>query len=128
MDGPLRLKPEVVLSIHRRQVAEHGGDDGIRDENLLLSALARPENLVAYSDIVPDIARLAASYAFGIARNHPFLDGNKRTAYVACRTFLCRNGHDFEASPEEKYLTFLSLAEGRLTEEELGDWIRARLV
>jgi len=128
MDRPLWLRSDVVLSIHRRQLAEHGGDEGIRDEILLLSVPARPESLMVYADTAPDLSRLAASYAFGLARNHPFLDGNKRTAYVACRTFLRLNGHDLEASPEEKYLTFLSLAEGKLTEEELGDWIRARLV
>jgi death-on-curing protein len=93
----------------------------------LASALARPKNLVAYSETSPDIAALAAAYAFGITRNHPFLDGNKRTAFVVCRTFLILNHHDLSASQEEKYRTFLELAEGRFSEEELADWIRARL-
>jgi death-on-curing protein len=93
----------------------------------LLSALARPQHLLAYGDPPPDAAALAAGYAFGIARNHPFIDGNKRTALVAARTFLLINGYDLEASQEEKYLTFLHLAEGSLTEEELAAWIRQHL-
>lgn len=117
---------ETVLAIHSRQIAEHGGSDGLRDEGLLLSALARPENLLAYGENV-DIAALAASYAFGIAKNHPFIDGNKRTSLVVMRTSLASNGIDFAASREEKYITFLKLAEGRLSEEQLADWIREHI-
>lgn len=121
---------DVVYAVHRRQIAEHGGGDGIREPGLLESALARPHNLAVYSDPgnQPDLAALAAAYAWGLARNHPFVDGNKRTAYVVCRTFLKLNGRDIEASPEEKYLTFLRLAEGRLSEPELAGWIRDHLI
>ena len=121
------LLEESVRAIHERQIAEHGGSSGVRDEGLLLSALARPQHLLAYGDPPPHAAALAAAYAFGIARNHPFIDGNKRTALVAARTFLLINGYDLEASQEEKYLTFLRLAEGSLSEEELAAWIRQHL-
>ena len=82
------LLEETVYAIHKRQIAEHGGSDGVRDEGLLLSALTRPKNLLAYSEQTPDISALAASLAFGIAKNHPFIDGNKRTALIVPRTFL----------------------------------------
>ena len=99
----------------------------MRDEGLLLSALARPQNLLAYGEPAPDLASLAAAYSYGIARNHPFVDGNKRTALVAVRTFLILNGVDLEATQDEKVLTFLNLAEGAISEEELADWIRKRI-
>lgn len=121
------LLEEAVRAIHERQIAEHGGSSGLRDESLLLSALARPQHLLAYGDLPPDAAALAAAYAFGIARNHPFIDGNKRTALIVARTFLLLNNSDVEASQEEKYLTFLRLAEGSLAEEEFAAWIRGRL-
>jgi death-on-curing protein len=121
------LLEETVRAIHSRQISEHGGRPGIRDEGLLLSALARPQNLAAYGDPPPDLAALAASYAYGIARNHPFIDGNKRVALVAARTFLLINGGDLVASQEEKYVTFLRLAEGGLSEDELAGWIRGCL-
>jgi death-on-curing protein len=128
MSARVWIHEDVVLAIHRRQLSEHGGADGVRDAGLLASALARPQNLRAYSEAPADFAALAAAYAFGIARNHPFLDGNKRTAYVVCRTFLILNGHDLDASREEKYLTFLSLAKGELSEDELVALIRGHLV
>ncbi len=121
------LLEETVRAVHSRQISEHGGKPGVRDEGLLLSALARPQNLAAYGDPPPDLAALAASYAFGIARNHPFIDGNKRVALVAARTFLRINGADLDATQEDKYITFLHLAEGRLSEEALAEWIRARI-
>lgn len=121
------LLEEAVRAIHSRQISEHGGRPGIRDEGLLLSALARPQNLAAYGDPPPDWAALAASYSYGIARNHPFIDGNKRVALVAARTFLLINGADLVASQEKKYVTFLRLAEGRMSEDELAGWIRARI-
>lgn len=121
------LLEETVRAVHSRQISEHGGRPGIRDEGLLLSALARPQNLSVYGDPPPDLAALAASYAFGIARNHPFIDGNKRVALVAARTFLLINDADLEATQEKKYLTFLRLAEGGLSEDELAEWIRARM-
>ena len=121
------LLEEAVLAIHERQISEHGGSTGLREEGLLQSALARPQHLLAFGEPPPDGAALAASYAFGIARNHPFIDGNKRTALVVARTLLLLHGSDVEASQEEKYLTFLRLAEGSLTEEELAAWIRQHL-
>lgn len=121
------LLEETVRAVHARQISEHGGSPGVRDEGLLLSALARPQNLAAYGDPPPDLAALAAAYAFGIARNHPFVDGNKRVSHVAARTFLLVNGADLEATQEEKYVTFLRLAEGVLGEAELAEWIRERI-
>lgn len=121
------LLEETVRAVHSRQISEHGGKPGVRDEGLLLSALARPQNLAAYGDPPPDLAALAASYAFGLARNHPFIDGNKRVALVAARTFLLINGADLEAAQEEKYVTFLRLAEGGISEDALAEWIRARI-
>ena len=115
-----------VLAMHKRQIAEHGGIDGLRDEGLLLSAMARPENLAAYGENV-DLAALAASYAFGIAKNHPFLDGNKRTAFVIAVTFLNLNGYDFDAPSDDTYTLFLGLAEGSISEDEVAAWFRERL-
>ena len=115
------------MAIHQRQIAEHGGAEGLRDEGLLSSALARPQNLFAYVQPPPDLAVLAAAYAYGLARNHPFVDGNKRTSLVAARTFLLLNGANLEAGQDEKFLTFQRLAEGSLTEKELADWIRMRI-
>ena len=117
----------VVLAIHRRQLAEHGGLEGIRDEGLLESALYRAQNLLAYSESLPDVASLAAAYAYGIVKNHPFVDGNKRTAYVVMRTFLKLNGYDIQSSSEEKYQVWISLAEGKLSENELASWVRKHL-
>ena len=121
------IRTDVALAIHRRQLAEHGGSEGVRDAGLLASALDRPRNLAAYGDPAPDLAALAAAYAFGIARNHPFIDGNKRTAFVVCRTFLILNGSDISASREDKYSTFLRLAKGELSDEDLAGWIRRHL-
>ena len=121
------LLEETLTAIHHRQIAEHGGSEGLRDEGLLLSALARPQNLLAYGEPAPDLASLAAAYAYGIARNNPFVDGNKRTALVAARTFLILNGVDVEATQDDKVLTFLNLAEGVISEEELADWIQKRI-
>ncbi|SRR6266545_6225966 len=127
MDQIVWLLEETVIAIHQRQVSEHGGIEGLRDEGLLSSALARPQNLWAYAQPRPDLAALAAAYAHGIARDHPFVDGNKRTALVAARTFLLLNGVNLEASQDEKYLTFLQLAQGTVTEDQLADWIRKRI-
>jgi death-on-curing protein len=121
------LLEETITAIHHRQIAEHGGSEGLRDEGLLLSALARPQNLLAYGEPAPDLASLAAAYAYGIARNHPFVDGNKRTALVASRTFLILNGVDLETTQDDKVITFLKLAEGAISEEELADWTRKRI-
>jgi death-on-curing protein len=121
------LEKALVLAIHDRQLAEHGGSGGVRDEGLLESALARPQQLYAYGDPPPDLADLAAALAYGFARNHPFVDGNKRTAHVAYRTFLALNDADLVAADEEKYLTMLALAEGKLSESEFASWLRAHI-
>lgn len=113
---------EVAQAAHLEQLSEHGGGEGVRDQRLLESAMARPQNLLAYGD--PDAAALAAAYAFGIARNHPFVDGNKRTALVVSETFLTLNGYMLAASDAEIVVVFLALASGELTEVELADWFR----
>ena len=120
------VKIDRVLAIHSRQIAEHGGSDGVRDLGLLESALGRPVNIHAYEPD-SDIAQLAAAYAFGIVKNHPFIDGNKRTGYVAMETFLLRNGFELNGTPADKYLTIISLAEGTLSEQQLADWLRERI-
>jgi death-on-curing protein len=119
-------KPEVLIA-HSMQLAEHGGSDGIRDETLLDSALAKPRNVFAYADS-PSLPRLAASYAYGIARNHAFVDGNKRTALVVSEGFLRLNGMKVVSNPEEKYLTFLHLADGSLSEDDLAAWFAKHAV
>jgi len=127
VNQPLWISKRAVLAMHSEQLAEHGGSDGIRDETLLDSALAKPHNVFAYAD-EPDIFRLAASYAFGIARNHAFIDGNKRTALVVSLTFLDRNGWEISSSKEDLYFTFLHLAEGSLSEEDLTAWFTKHAV
>ena len=116
------LPKGAVLAMHARQLAEHGGGTGIRDEGLLESALQRPQNKFEYEN--PDVADLAAAYAYGIAKNHPFVDGNKRTALVAARTFLLLNGYQITASKEDRANTFIALAAGELSETELAEWFR----
>ena len=115
----------VAEAAHLEQLVEHGGGEGVRDARLLDSAMARAQNLAAYGE--PDAAALAAAYAFGIARNHPFVDGNKRTAAVVAETFLVLNGHTLEASDAELVVVFLALASGELSEAELADWFRRAL-
>ena len=119
------IAPAVALAAHREQLAEHGGGDGLRDLGLLESAMARPPNLAAYAE--PDAAALAASYAFGIARNHPFVDGNKRTAAVVSETFLDLNGFRLTATDAELVVAILALAAGELLEDELADWFRQHI-
>jgi death on curing protein len=121
------LEKALVLAIHDRQVVEHGGSAGVRDEGLLESALGRPQQLHAYGNPAPDLADLAAALAYGLARNHPFVDGNKRTAHVAYRTFLALNGADLDATDEEKYVAMLALAEGKLGERDFAAWLRPRM-
>jgi death-on-curing protein len=122
VSGWIWLSRDALLAAHDEQLAEHGGAAGIRDLNLFESALARPQNLAAYEQ--PDAARLAASYAFGIAKNHPFVDGNKRTALVALEAFLTLNGFSLEASDADCVIAILRLAEGDLDENALADWVR----
>ena len=114
-----------MLAVHDRQLSEHGGPAGVRDEGALASALARPVNQWYYG--TDDPCALAASYAFGIARNHPFVDGNKRTAWVAARLFLRLNGQALAFTEREAIATVLALAAGELSEEELADWLRQHL-
>lgn len=121
------LERPLAIAIHERQLAEHGGGIGVRDENLLNSALARPQQSHAYGDPPPDLANLAASLAFGLVRNHPFIDGNKRTAHVCYRVFLALNGADLVASDEDKYVTMIALAEGSLPEAEFATWLRQHI-
>lgn len=116
----------VVLAIHEAQLAEHGGIAGIRDEGLLASALVRPLNLEAYAENA-DAASLAAAYAFGISRNHPFLEGNKRTAFVVMELFLNLNGWVLEADDAECISTMLALASGELGEKAFAAWLREHL-
>lgn len=117
---------DLALALHDRQLAEHGGPAGLRDQGLLESALARPVNLALYEE--PDAAALAASYAFGIARNHAFIDGNKRTAWVLARLFLKANGVEIAFDKAEAIHAVLALAAGELSEEELAQWFRNRIV
>ena len=119
------VESDVASTAHRSQLAEHGGGDGIRDPGLFDSAMARPQNLVACGD--PDVSALAASYAFRLARSHPFMDGNERTAAVVAETFLILNGFWLHANDAEVVVAFLALAAGELGEEELADWFRDRV-
>jgi len=121
MNEPVWLDRDLVLAIHDRQISEHGGSSGVRDEGLLESALARPRNVFAYGE--PRLAALAAEYAFGIARNHPFVDGNKRTALVAAELFLDFNDVDLLATDAEAVTAFLALAAGELSLEGLTTWL-----
>jgi death on curing protein len=116
---------DVAMAAHAEQIAEHGGGEGVRDARLLESAMARPQNVAAYGEA--DAAALASAYAYGIARNHPFVDGNKRTAAVVAETFLLLNGYGLTATDAELVVAFLALAAGELTEEETTDWFRERL-
>jgi death-on-curing protein len=119
------IATEVALAAHAEELAEHGGGDGIRDAGMLDSAMARPQNLAQYGD--PDAAAVAAAYAYGIARNHPFTDGNKRTAAVVSETFLMLNGYALGATDAELVVAFVALAAGELGEDELADWFRQHL-
>lgn len=121
------IEKPFALAIHDRQLAEHGGSTGLRDESLLDSALARPRQLHACGEPPPDIAALASSLTFGLARNHPFLDGNKRTAAVACEAFITLNNAALAASDLELYPQYISMAEGNLSEAGFAVWLRDHL-
>lgn len=116
------LEAAVLRAVHEEQLAEHGGAAGIRDEGLFESALARPQHLAAYGE--PDLCDLAAAYGFGLARNHPFIDGNKRTAFVAVELFLLVNGQELMASDESCVLTMLAVAAGQMDEAAFAAWLR----
>ena len=121
------IEKPLAIAIHERQLAEHGGGSGVRDESLLDSALARPQQRYSYGDPPPDLAELAASLAFGLARNHLFVDGNKCAAAVACETFIMLNGGTLTANGLELYPQYLALAEGSLSEAEFADWLREHI-
>ncbi len=118
----------LIFAVHDRQMAEHGGPDGIRDRGAIESALARPRNLVSHGE--PDAFALAAAYAFGLARNHGFVDGNKRTAWVAARLFLADNGIrvQFDKAEAEAVAVMQAVAAGAVSEAQLADWFRRRIV
>lgn len=120
---PRWIEERDALTIHQQQLAAHGGLEGVRDIGLLQSALARPQHIFAYRQDV-SLAELAAAYAFGIAKNHPFIDGNKRTAYMAMILFLADNGWRVTASREDKYLTMIALASGQWSEEQYAAWLK----
>jgi len=122
---PIWLDSRIAHAIHDRQLAEHGGGAGLRDQGALESAMARPVNQWSYGE--DDRMRLAAAYAFGVARNHPFADGNKRTAWILARLFLMANGIEIEFDKVDAINTVLALAAGELSEEELADWFRQHL-
>ena len=119
------LDRAVILAIHDMQLAEHGGGAGVRDAGLLDSALGKPLHLQAYGEPPPDAAALAASYGYGISRNHPFIDGNKRTGFVAAELFLRLNGLALHADDASCVLTMLAVAAGDMPEEEFAAWLRA---
>jgi death on curing protein len=115
----------VITAVHEAQLAEHGGIVGTRDAGLLESALARPQQLAHYGE--PDAAALAAAYGYGISRNHPYLDGNKRTAFVAVELFLALNGFELIASDADCVMTMLKVAAGEIVEEAFAEWIRGNV-
>lgn len=122
MDEPIWMDSTDALIAHEMELAAHGGSQGVRDQGLLESALARPRNIWHYSAELPSLCTLAAAYAFGISANHPFVDGNKRTALLMSFAFLDVNGLQVTASQEDAYLAILALAAGELSEEHLAQW------
>jgi death-on-curing protein len=122
MSEPEWLDIDIVLDVHAEQLALFGGADGVRDRGLIESALGRPRHKFAYGE--SDLAALAAAYAFGIAKNHPFVDGNKRTAFASMLVFLGLNGIDFDVPPQDATVMIVSLAAGEVSEESLARWIR----
>jgi death-on-curing protein len=122
------IDAQVLRAVHEAQLSEHGGGAGVRDLGLFESALARPQQLASYGAPPPDAADLAAAYGFGLARNHPFVDGNKRTAFVAVELFLLLNGQRLAASDADCVMTMLALAAGELTESDFAAWLRRQLL
>jgi death on curing protein len=119
------VHPRVLHAVHDEQLAEHGGGTGVRDAGLFESAINRPQQLAHYG--TPDVSELAAAYGYGISRNHPFIDGNKRTAFVALEMFLVLNGHELVADDADCVLTMLAVAAGDIAESDLADWVRIRI-
>ena len=127
MTGYVWIRKDVLIALHAEQLAEHGGPEGIRDEGMLDSALARPQNLAAYETDI-DVPRLAASYVYGLAKNHAFVDGNKRVAFIAGELFLALNGYELEADDADCVVTMLAVAGGGLSEDELAAWFQKTAV
>ena len=123
MKEPYWLTREECLALHEMMLSQHGGSEGLRDENMLESALAKPRQLFAYGE--PTMSDLAASYVFGVVKNHPFIDGNKRTGFMLGAGFLERNGYEFHASEAEAVVRTLALAAGELSEAEFTAWLKA---
>ena len=123
MKEPYWLTREECLALHEMMLAQYGGGEGLRDENLLESALAKPRQLFAYGK--PSLSDLAASYVFGVVKNHPFIDGNKRTGFMLGAGFLERNGHEFHASEADAAVRTLALAAGEMSEAEYAAWLKA---
>lgn len=122
---PEWIRDDVVAAIHSMQIAEHGGKDGVLSEGALSASLTNPKHYFFYTDPKPDVAAIAARYAHSITSNHPFCDGNKRTAAVVCELFLELNGFEFKASDQEAYAMFIKLATSESDADEFADWIRA---
>ena len=122
-EQPTWLELQIVIAIHEKQIAEHGGLSGLRDRGLLESAIARPQHLYAYGE--PTIFDMAAAYAGGIVKNHPFLDGNKRTGFMTAYTFLRRNGMHLRAAQADAVQSVLALASSEMTEEQFARWLEA---
>ena len=127
LEEPAWLDPIAVHAIHQRQLSEHGGLAGVRDNGALEAASAGPKQIFFYADPAPDIAALAAAYALGLVRNHPFVDGNKRVALVVSRTFLRLNSYDLVAPPDAKYLAVLELASRDMSEDAFAEFVRFNL-
>ena len=123
MRQPIWVLREVVLILHEQSLAQFGGSLGIRDEGMLDSALARPKNLFSYTK--PTLFELAASYGFGLVKNHPFVDGNKRTGFVVAVLFLELNGYRFDGTEADATVTTLGLAAGEISEEQYGSWLKS---
>ena len=121
------IRTDLVYAVHESLLAQHGGPDGIRDKNAVESALARPQQLDVYGEPKPDAADLAAAYAYGLARNPGFCDGNKRTAWVVARLFLADNDINLKFAPSDAIHTMESVASGSLGERALADWFRRRI-
>jgi len=127
MQEPLWMEASDAVIAHDLELAARGGSMGIRDVGLLESALSRPKNILAYAESAPSMAALAAAYAFGISSNHPFVDGNKRTALLVSFAFLDVNGLEVTASQEDAFLTILGLATGEITEDQLALWFERNM-
>lgn len=121
------IRTDLAFAVHESQLARHGGLDGIRNQNGVESALARPQQMDVYGEPKPDAADLAAGYAYGLARNHGFSDGNKRTAWVLARVFLADNGIALAFSPHDAIHTMESVAAGTMSEKQLSEWFRSRM-